>query len=100
MSITNENAIKILTRYDNEYYTPATREAHRMGAEALKHYTAVPETNADRIRAMSDEELAKLICKIVPMSALPKAVRDIYWSSRILLHEAWLRWLWQPAEVE
>ena len=31
-----EEAIKILSRYDNEYYTPATRKAHRIGIEALK----------------------------------------------------------------
>lgn len=36
MKISKDEAIKILSRYDNEYYTPATRQAHRMGAEALK----------------------------------------------------------------
>ncbi len=36
MKISKEEAIKILSRYDNEYYTPATREAHRMGIEALR----------------------------------------------------------------
>lgn len=36
MKISKEEAIKILSRYDTEYYTPATREAHRMGIEALR----------------------------------------------------------------
>ena len=35
MTLSKAKAIKILSRYDNEYYTPATRQAHRMGAEAL-----------------------------------------------------------------
>lgn len=51
-----------------------------------------PMTNADRIRAMSDEELAKhfsgLICDI---------------NEGVEYHEApsrWLEWLKQPAEVQ
>ena len=35
MRLSKDEAIKVLSRYDNEYYTPATRQAHRMGAEAL-----------------------------------------------------------------
>ena len=35
MTLSIDTAIKILSRYDNEHYTPATRQAHRMGAEAL-----------------------------------------------------------------
>ena len=35
MTLSKDKAIKILSRYDNEHYTPATRQAHRMGAEAL-----------------------------------------------------------------
>lgn len=35
MTLSKAKAIKILSKYDNEYYTPATRQAHRMGAEAL-----------------------------------------------------------------
>ena len=35
MKLSKEEAIKFLLRYDNEYYTPAARQAHRMGAEAL-----------------------------------------------------------------
>lgn len=35
MKLSKDKAIKILSRYDNEHYTPATRQAHRMGAEAL-----------------------------------------------------------------
>ena len=56
------------------------------------HYQRKPQTNADRIRAMSDEELAKhfsgLICDI---------------NEGVEYHEnpnTWLEWLKQPAEVD
>jgi hypothetical protein len=39
-----------------------------------------PQTNADRIRAMSDEEMAENLC------------------DRRLTKEMWLKWLKQPAE--
>ena len=35
MTLSKAKAIKILSKYDNAYYTPATRQAHRMGADAL-----------------------------------------------------------------
>ena len=60
----------------------------------------VPITNADSIRAMSDEELAKLICKHKPMHSWPEGVREIYFSTRMTGVEAWTEWLQQPAEVE
>ena len=41
MRLSKDEAIKILSRYDNEHYTPATRQAHRMGAEALKNAVEV-----------------------------------------------------------
>ena len=36
MSMTKEEAIKILSKYDSEYYTPQHREAHRMAIDALR----------------------------------------------------------------
>ena len=57
-------------------------------------------TNADRIRAMSDEELAKLICKHKPIHSWPDGVRKIYFSTRITGVEAWCQWLKQPAKKE
>ena len=41
MTLSKEKAIKILSRYDSEHYTPATRQAHRMGAEALANAVEV-----------------------------------------------------------
>lgn len=56
-----------------------------------------PMTNAERIRAMSDEELAKLISKHKPMYSWPDGVREIYFSTRMTGVEAWTKWLQQPA---
>lgn len=57
-------------------------------------------TNADRIRAMSDKELAALICKHKPMHSWPEEVRKIYYSTRMTGVEAWTQWLRQPAKEE
>ena len=49
-------------------------------------------TNADRIRAMSDEELAELIVV---------KINDIHHQGmRELAYSAWLKWLQRPAEGE
>ena len=49
-----------------------------------------PQTNADRIRAMSDEELAELIVV---------RIKDIHHQGmRELAYSAWLEWLQKPAE--
>ena len=66
--------------------------------------TMPTQTNADRIRAMSDEELAELIVKHHPMHDWNKRVREIYFSfddhRKDNPQKAWLEWLKQPAEVE
>lgn len=57
-------------------------------------------TNADRIRAMSDKELAKLICKHKPMHSWPEGVQKIYYSTRMTGVEAWTQWLQEPAKED
>ena len=53
-------------------------------------FLVVPMTNADRIRSMTDEELAELIVV---------KVKDIHHQGmRELAYSAWLKWLQQPAE--
>ena len=37
-----EEAVKVLNRYDNEHYTPKTREAHRMAIAALTDSSWTP----------------------------------------------------------
>ena len=65
-------------------------------------YRTEPITIADRIRAMSDEELAELIVKHHPMYAWNKQVRKIYFGfddhRKDNPQMAWLEWLKQPAE--
>ena len=66
------------------------------------HKTNMPQTNADRIRAMTDEELAKLIVKQLPMYLWPNGLRTIYFDmdnhNKDNAVKAWLKWLQQPAE--
>lgn len=61
-----------------------------------------PKTNADRIRAMTDEELAKECVKQFPMYWWPTEVRAIYFAfdnhNKNNAKNAWLKWLQQPAE--
>jgi hypothetical protein len=52
------------------------------GMDDREYWQPKPQTNADRIRAMSDEELAENLC------------------DRRLTKEIWLKWLKQPAEGE
>ena len=47
MNITKEEAIRLLGRYDTEYYTPPTREAHRMGIAALNRVEELEKELAD-----------------------------------------------------
>ena len=55
-----------------------------------KPITEYKMTNADRIRDMSDEELAELIVVMI---------KDIHnQSMRELAYSAWLEWLQKPAE--
>ena len=57
-------------------------------------YRTEPITNADRIRAMSDEELAKFIKTIKTRAALCKAVKNNDAFEELCSAE----WLKQPAE--
>ena len=49
-----------------------------------------PQTNADRIRAMSDEELAKVVSTTCPTKGCPLTAWDCT--------ECWLNWLKQPVK--
>lgn len=62
------------------------------------------QTNADRIRAMGDEELAKECVRQFPMYLWPTEVRTIYFDfekpNKNNAINAWIEWLKQPAEEE
>lgn len=57
-----------------------------------------PQTNADRIRTMSDKELAELIVKHKPVRSWSKGVREIWMQPNVTKIEAWIKWLQQPVE--
>ena len=59
------------------------------------HKTNMPQTNADRIRAMSDEELADLINREISYCAPTSG--DCEKTSNDC-KACWLDWLKQPAE--
>ena len=65
-------------------------------------YRTEPITNADRIRAMNDEKLAKECVRQFPMYLWPTEVRTIYFDfenhNKNNAVNAWLEWLKQPAE--
>ena len=55
-----------------------------------------PQTNADRIRAMSDEELAKWILKFVLDCAVASGIEEPEWEAGS--EKEITKWLQQPAE--
>lgn len=59
------------------------------------------ETNADRIRAMSDEELAEFICNIRSAKANEHPCSDCVANNFCRMgHNGMIDWLQQPAEEE
>ena len=66
------------------------------------NYKARPMTNADRIRAMTDEELAKECVRQFPMYLWANGIRAIYFDmenhKKDKAIKAWMQWLQQPAE--
>ena len=85
------NAFEIIIKTDNKEHYDATQAFAR---ELVDH--AKPPTNADRIRAMSDEELTALFAD--DERACPPSHRHC---SKYVnkCDGCWLEWLQQPAEV-
>ena len=54
-----------------------------------------PVTNADRIRAMSDEELAKWLC-VMNIDDCPDKAHERHCTDKC--YECWLDWLKSPVE--
>lgn len=97
--MTNEEAIEaIKCNWPDSRYT-ILREALDMAVKALEDVTdknVGKMTNADRIRAMSDEELAEFIKKIKVRAAFCKAVKNNDAFKELCSEE----WLQQPAGEE
>ena len=80
---------EIIINTDSEEHYKATQDfAHKL----IDH--AKPTTNADHIRAMSDEELAEFIKNIKVRAVLCKAVKNNNAFEALCSAE----WLQQPAE--
>ena len=59
------------------------------------NYEPRPLTNADRIRAMTDEELAKLLC-VMNIDDCPDKAHELHCMDKC--YECWLDWLRQEAD--
>ena len=102
--MTNEEAIKVLRTESVELGSSATSvcrfwEALDMAVKALEDVTdknVEKMTNADRIRAMSDEEMAEFIISI-PMCVGED--KDLNCEIDVC-KECFLKWLQQPAEED
>ena len=97
--MTRKDAIEaIKCNWPDSRYT-ILREALDMAVKALEDVTdknVGKMTNADRIRAMSDEELAEFIKHIKVRAALCKAVKNNDAFEELCSAE----WLQQPAEED
>ena len=97
--MTREEAIEaIKCNWPDSRYT-ILREALDMAVKALEDVTdkdVEKMTNADRIRAMSDEELAEFIKHIKVRAAFCKAVKDNDAFEALCSAE----WLQKPAEED
>ena len=97
--MTREEAIEaIKCNWPDSRYT-ILREALDMAVKALEDVTdknVGKMTNADRIRAMSDEELAEFIKHIKVRAAFCKAVKDNDAFEKLCSAE----WLQMPAEED
>ena len=97
--MTREEAIEaIKCNWPDSRYT-ILREALDMAVKALEDVTEEnvgKMTNADRIRAMSDEELVEFIKNIKVRAALCKAVKNNDAFEELCSAE----WLQQPAEED
>ena len=97
--MTREDAIEaIKCNWPDSRYT-ILREALDMAVKALEDVTEEnvgKMTNADRIRAMSDEELVEFIKNIKVRAALCKAVKNNDAFEELCSAE----WLQQPAEED
>lgn len=68
---------------------------HNCGSDCPE-YEAKATTNADRIRSMTDEELAEFLCKLDTMGTEPKSL----WNGEFWIDEGEELLNWLQSEVE
>ena len=80
-----------------ELYNPDEIPCRDCGMDEREYWQPKPQTNADRIRAMTDEELAEAMCIHLECYACP--VDECRGGKKICdCKERILKWLQQPAE--
>ena len=95
-----QKEFEVIIKTDNKDHYKATEDFAR---KLIDH--AKPLTNADRIRAMSDEELAESLSKTVvdAVCYLPLGRKTVDKTPKEMwedLVKEYLQWLKQPVEVE
>lgn len=85
---------------DNEWINPIVQPAVKKVIETIKiELQAEPETNADRIRAMTDEELAEFLEKVSDgCDSCPMLKECTYSDEEISEKQIRLKWLKQEVE--
>lgn len=69
----------------------------REDASRCRDFIPKPQTNADRIRAMTDEELAKWLC-VMNFDDCPDRAHQMKCTDKC--YECWIDWLKSPVEVD
>ena len=88
-----QKEFEVIIKTDNkEHYKSAQDFARKL----IDH--AKPQTNADRIRAMSDEELAEVFGKLVHCGGCP--MRDNCKVDNLPCNNVLLEWLQQPVRED
>ena len=98
--LTNRDKEIPLPNADNALFWARVHEklARYEDAEEHTYFASKPQTNADRIRAMSDEELAEWIAELTDCTVYPHTRKDAPCVSiGQTCAASWLEWLKQEA---
>jgi hypothetical protein len=109
ISTVRQAAVRMAERWEEAVVCEIVKEARVAGytevtvlnkeaiLETLRRYLTAPKTNADRIRSMTDEELAEFLCKIngCYQENCPGAMLCKFGGG---LANGLKKWLQQPAE--
>ena len=87
--------------YEIHFYTDKKEAYHAVQEVCRQFIYRKPQTNADRIRAMPDEELAEFIEYLTSGCdyMYPKCYASEFCTSGVC-HSAWLDWFKSPVEVD
>ena len=83
-----------------ELYNPDEIPCRDCGMDDQEYWKPKPQTNADRIRAMSDEELAEFICKRTSSCSSVSCPGAELCVAEDGIANGLKKWLQQPVEEE